>query len=1030
VQYTRAARARRTWRGASSAALAALIALADRIGHEHAWPMRHSVNKALESRSADTWPAPIRSVTGIAARWTGRDSAGAPLRAVEGDAAIPQRDPCIVADDEVVEQVDVEKATGGQRLCRQVKIVGRRRRVGPCEVSGETNLGVSPPNRTFVLRGDSDYGADGVWPRPLRRWSHEVEQVSRPQRDVGHRPTCEENHPGSRVHIDRTIRRSSSGYNEGLGFRCVWDGGRHLVKRPSMPRTMTAAHPSTGKACPGCGIKHDHGGPTVAADFTYTVLEQGRALVRLGQGAKYSVVAQEMRQAALRPRGAMRLKCLGRKWSPRQPVDPLARLTQTKDYDYRTPKPAKSKDGPYSKSATTVTSMLDIFAPPILQAFAPQELPKVLALDSKPLKRRRWVVDEVTGVVSRASGGETNGEVMVVGDPTTSPTRPILIMLEGGKDSEAWKRTFARLPEGKDPEWVVADLDWGIEIAVRDTWPDATLYRSERHLRARIKAALQADGIPERVSGAAAKRLGVVPKERSTVRARRNAITYAYHPLQVLAAKSLKTPEDWAALKAGVEASIPKKRGQTRKWIRANDALILAQFDLKAKYPDMPKSAGGVEAIITQIGEAIEKRSEYFTNAARLDSLLGLIRLAIVGAADDVRYSEIITDFLAEREGAGIDWRSPRDVLGMSSIDDLIDFAFLEAKKAEVQRDSDRRLETQQRRTTEIDAQRAAAGLLPTKTGLYRRPDKVGEGDRDSRGRIYYPFKRGQMLSDIPGIRDQWLPELNGGKRADEVRAGSRDEGVWACNAHEARGHLHIWKRPIIDRVTNRSACRMCAGKEPCVLTSLQAQYPDLAAEWSPKNGSLTPDKVMPGNNTSVFWKCANKKHPIFELRISTRTKQHAGCRRCFLERRWGGPKNANVNRAKAVGRAAVAASRIPTRPPVAPVETDDEVAADGVTFTPDEAAKVLGRSVQTITNWVKAGRLQGRNVGTATKAQYRISAAQVDRAAVILGLVEAATDADEAGVGPGDPGWDENEPNSEPTWFVGPDERIGEPPV
>jgi len=37
VQYTRAARARRTWRGAAPAALAALIALADRIGHEHAW---------------------------------------------------------------------------------------------------------------------------------------------------------------------------------------------------------------------------------------------------------------------------------------------------------------------------------------------------------------------------------------------------------------------------------------------------------------------------------------------------------------------------------------------------------------------------------------------------------------------------------------------------------------------------------------------------------------------------------------------------------------------------------------------------------------------------------------------------------------------------------------------------------------------------------------------------------------------------------------------------------------------------------
>jgi hypothetical protein len=156
--------------------------------------------------------------------------------------------------------------------------------------------------------------------------------------------------------------------------------------------------------------------------------------------------------------------------------------------------------------------------------------------------------------------------------------------------------------------------------------------------------------------------------------------------------------------------------------------------------------------------------------------------------------------------------------------------------------------------------------------------------------------------------------------------------------------------------------------------------------------------------------------------------------RRCFLERRWGGPKNANVNRAKAVGRAAVAATRTPTRPPVAPVETDDEVAFDGPTFSPDETGKILGRSVQTITNWVKAGRLQGRNVGTATKPRFRISAAQVDRAAVILGLVEPPAVAGEddlagATIGPGDPGWDDG-PDAQPTWFVEPDERIGEPLV
>jgi hypothetical protein len=53
----------------------------------------------------------------------GRRSAGATLRAVEGDAAIAQRDPGVVADHEMVEQVDVEQAAGGEGLGGQVEVV-------------------------------------------------------------------------------------------------------------------------------------------------------------------------------------------------------------------------------------------------------------------------------------------------------------------------------------------------------------------------------------------------------------------------------------------------------------------------------------------------------------------------------------------------------------------------------------------------------------------------------------------------------------------------------------------------------------------------------------------------------------------------------------------------------------------------------------------------------------------------------------------------------------------------------------------
>ena len=49
----------------------------------------------------------------------------APLpRAIEGHAAIPERDPRVVADHQVVEDIDVEQAAGGDRLGGEVQVVG------------------------------------------------------------------------------------------------------------------------------------------------------------------------------------------------------------------------------------------------------------------------------------------------------------------------------------------------------------------------------------------------------------------------------------------------------------------------------------------------------------------------------------------------------------------------------------------------------------------------------------------------------------------------------------------------------------------------------------------------------------------------------------------------------------------------------------------------------------------------------------------------------------------------------------------
>jgi hypothetical protein len=63
---------------------------------------------------------------------------------VEGDPPVAQRDIGIVADDQVVEQVDVQQPPGRQRLGREVEVVRAWRGIAPNEIGGKTSPGNSP----------------------------------------------------------------------------------------------------------------------------------------------------------------------------------------------------------------------------------------------------------------------------------------------------------------------------------------------------------------------------------------------------------------------------------------------------------------------------------------------------------------------------------------------------------------------------------------------------------------------------------------------------------------------------------------------------------------------------------------------------------------------------------------------------------------------------------------------------------------------------------------------------------------------
>ena len=801
--------------------------------------------------------------------------------------------------------------------------------------------------------------------------------MTRIRREIGERPTCPD-HPGSQIQINGRERASASGFYEGVAFRCVHPGGRHRLKRAFLPRQMSANHPAANQPCPQCGRGHtEHAGQTVAKSYTFSMLEQARAIVRLGRGESFTKVGVGIRIDAYRPRTPGRPTCRGRAWVPRGSYDSKGRTKKTTDYDYRTPKPPASLAGPYSRSATTVCSWLDVFGPAILEAFAPTTMPRVLAMDSKPVKRRRWVIDEETGIAAKTSGGERNGEIMCISDREVSPATPILAVLEGGKDSESWLRTFAKLPGGDAPVWVVADLDNAIALAVKTAWPDAILYRCEEHLRKRMRLALEDAGVPHKVSRATAERLGSTRQPTPRVRIRRGTVDIVDHPLYSLVGKSLRKREDWDLLKDGVKRMIPAGHVTLRNWIADNEVLVQAQFDLKDKYPDMPHSAGGVEGTLAAIGDIIERRGEFFSNARRLEMLCGLIRLETIGLASEVRYAEVIAHTIAERGNAGMDWQGPRDMLGTSSIDALIDYAVERGQIAEVRRDTERRAAIDARRIAESDVERIAAGLTPTLTGRVRRADG---------GHTYYRIVKGQTVADIPELNATWRPEYNGGVEAKDVPAGSGRVAVWTCAAHEADGHLHIWKRKVIDRSTSRTMCPFCAGKEACPTMCLAAQYKDIVdAEWAYDLNAIDPTKVLPGCGRDAWWRC--QRHGVFRQRISARTKQKQGCRSCAEERRVVAMARQESDRKK-VARKVAAAERGPSRPPLGSPVTDPK--ADEDTFSVTATAQFLHRSSSTILNWINAGRIHAISLGNPDRPTYRISASEIDR---VIALFPAERD-------------------------------------
>lgn len=121
---------------------------------------------------------------------------------------------------------------------------------------------------------------------------------------------------------------------------------------------------------------------------------------------------------------------------------------------------------------------------------------------------------------------------------------------------------------------------------------------------------------------------------------------------------------------------------------------------------------------------------------------------------------------------------------------------------------------------------------------------------------------------------DEWDSVRNLPLTPDSISYGSKKHVWWRCS------NGHYWQAAVHTRTGDGSGCPFCSGRRPITgENDLATKYSDLAKEWLyEKNGSLTPDQVVPGSHRMVWWRC-DKGHE-WQAQIKSRVNG-AGCPIC-----------------------------------------------------------------------------------------------------------------------------------------------------
>ncbi len=81
-------------------------------------------------------------------------------------------------------------------------------------------------------------------------------------------------------------------------------------------------------------------------------------------------------------------------------------------------------------------------------------------------------------------------------------------------------------------------------------------------------------------------------------------------------------------------------------WMLENEQLIVKQIELRARFPDRPRSNGAAERLVAQVDERLGKRRRNFRNARRLNTVVRLMAVEMRGDADPLTLARVVRDVI------------------------------------------------------------------------------------------------------------------------------------------------------------------------------------------------------------------------------------------------------------------------------------------------------------------------------------------------------------------------------------------------